>query len=110
VADIVIADSTGRYDGRFLETRPLGATETSVIYLARALARRGHRVTAFTDCDAVIRHEGVAWRPLTSDAPTRCDLYVAVQHAELLGFVKSARQQVIWVLWEPKHLEHHSRI
>jgi len=48
MADIVIADSTGHYDGRYLETHPLGATETSVIYLARALAKRGHSVTVFT--------------------------------------------------------------
>jgi hypothetical protein len=59
MADIVIADSTGHYDGRYLETHPLGATETSVIYLARALARRGHSVTVFTHCDAAIEHERV---------------------------------------------------
>jgi glycosyltransferase involved in cell wall biosynthesis len=110
MADIVIADSTGHYDGRYLETHPLGATETSVIYLARALAKRGHSVTVFTHCDAAIEHEGVHWSPLASAAPASCDLYVAAQHAELLGFVKAPRRRVIWILWEPKHLDHAGRI
>ena len=110
MADIVIADSTAHYDGRYLETHPLGATETSVIYLARALASRGHRVTVFTHCDAAIEHEGVSWRSLASAAPASCDLYVAAQHAELLEFVKAPRRRVIWILWEPKHLERARRI
>ena len=39
MASFIFADKTGRYDGRDLETRPLGGTETSVIRCARELAR-----------------------------------------------------------------------
>ena len=39
MASIVFADSTLRYDGRDLERRPLGGTETSVIRCARELER-----------------------------------------------------------------------
>jgi hypothetical protein len=98
MADIVFADTTRRYDGRSLETEPLGGTESSVIHLARALARRNHRVTAYTNCDAAIEHEGVAWRPLAGAAPQDCDLYVAIQHPRLLGLVRRPRRRVIWVL------------
>ena len=55
MASIVFADSTLRYDGRDLERRPLGGTETSVIRCARELARRGHQVTCFTNCDGAGR-------------------------------------------------------
>ena len=59
MASIVFADSTLHYDGRDLERRPLGGTETSVIRCARELARRGHQVTCFTNCDGPVEHEGV---------------------------------------------------
>jgi glycosyltransferase involved in cell wall biosynthesis len=110
MANITFADSTGRYDGRHLDTHPLGATETSVIYLAHELAKRGHNVTVFTHCEAAIEHEGVHWRPLGSTPPEGCDLFVAVQHTELLGLVRSARRQAIWILWQPNHLENFHRI
>ena len=110
MADIVIADTTRHYDGRYLGTHPLGATESSVIHLARELARRGHNVTAFTNCDGTIEDEGVRWRPLPGPPGESCDLYIAIQHPELLGFVPHARRRALWVLWQPEHLEHYTRI
>jgi hypothetical protein len=74
MASIVFADATLHYDGRDLERRPLGGTETSVIRCSRELALRGHQVTVFTNCDGPIEHEGVAWRPLSSTPPCECDL------------------------------------
>lgn len=109
-ATIVIADSTGGYDGRSLETRPLGGTESSVIRLARALAARGHDVQVFSNCPAAIAHEGVRWAPLRDRAPDRCDLYVAVQHPNLLGLVRNPGRRAIWVLGQANHLKHYKQI
>jgi glycosyltransferase involved in cell wall biosynthesis len=110
MADIIFADTTRRYDGRSLETEPLGGTESSVIRLARELARRRHRVTVHTNCDAPIEHEGVHWCPLAGAAPRACDLYVAIQHPRLLGLVRHPRRRAIWVLWQPNHLKHYKQI
>jgi len=110
MTDIVLADTTRRYDGRHLKTHPLGATESSVIYLARELARRRHNVTVFTHCDGAVEDEGVQWLPLSNAPPATCDLYIAVQHTELLGFVRHAKRRILWVLWQPNHLEHYRRI
>jgi glycosyltransferase involved in cell wall biosynthesis len=110
MAEVVIADSTRPYDGRSLATRALGATESSVIYLARELARRKHKVTVFTPCAASVEDEGVQWRPMSGAAADPCDLYIAVQHPELLGFVKRAKRRAIWVVWQPNHLEHYMRV
>jgi glycosyltransferase involved in cell wall biosynthesis len=107
---IVIADTTTHYDGRSLETQPLGGTESSVIRLARELARRRHEVLCYTNCDAAIEHEGVHWLPLSQSPPASCDLFVAVQHPELLNFVAKPRRRVIWVLWQPNHLKHYKQI
>jgi glycosyltransferase involved in cell wall biosynthesis len=110
MADIVFADTTRQYDGQSLNAKPLGATESSVIYLARELVRRGHRVSVFTHCPARVEVDGVAWQPLIGGGPQACDLYVAVQHPELLGFVRRPKRRAIWLLWQPNHLEHYKRV
>jgi glycosyltransferase involved in cell wall biosynthesis len=106
---IVIADTTGRYDGRDLERRPLGGTESSVIHMARALARRGHRLTVLTNCEAPIEDHGVRWQPFSDPLPTSCDLYVPAVHPKLLGLVP-ARRTAIWCLWRVNNLKHHKQL
>ncbi len=110
VPSIIIADATGRYDGRDLERRPLGGTESSVIRCARALARRGHAVSVYANCEGPIEDEGVAWRPLSSAPPERCDVYVAVHQPWLLGFVRKPKRRAVWVLWPVSQLKHYKKI
>lgn len=106
---IVFADTTGRYDGRDLERRALGGTESSVIRLARELVKRGHRVTVITNCDGVVEDHGVRWQPFSAKPPERCDLYVPIQHPKLLGLVP-ARRTALWVLWRPNNLKHYKQL
>ncbi len=110
MASIIFADTTGRYDGRDLESRPLGGTESSVIRISRELALRGHSITVFTNCDAPVTDQGVDFAPLGSPIPEICDLYVAVQHPSLLGLVKRPRRVAIWVLWQPNMLKHYKKL
>jgi glycosyltransferase involved in cell wall biosynthesis len=100
-AHVVIADATNRYDGRTLSTRPLGGTETSVIQLAEALARRGHEVTCCTHADGRLVHNDVTWTPLDASLPTRCTLLLAVQHPELLDVVARPDRRALWIVWVP---------
>lgn len=110
MASIIFADVTSEYDGRHIETRPLGGTEASVIHCARELARRGHAVTVYTNCAAPIEHDGVSWRPLRGGLPATCDLYVAVQQPKLLGLVRRPERLAIWVLWPSNQLRHYKKI
>jgi glycosyltransferase involved in cell wall biosynthesis len=110
VARIIFADNTGHYDGRDLEKRPLGGTESSVIRLARQLALRGHDVTVISNCHGPIVVKGVKWLPFGSPVPETCDLYIAIQHPKLLGLVKRPRRVAIWVLWQPNTLKHYKKI
>jgi len=110
MATIVIADSTHRYDGRDLERRPIGGTEASVVRCARALARRGHAVSVYTNCDGPVEHGGVSWLPLNGQRPHSCDLYVAVQQPQLLGFARNPKRRAIWVLWPSNQLRHYKKI
>lgn len=107
---IIIADTTGHYDGRALETRPLGGTETSIIRCARALARRGHDVSVYSNCDAPIEDRGVSWIPLNRTPPQTCDLYIAAHQPELFGFVPRPRRRAVWVLWPVNQLKHYKKI
>ena len=88
MARIIIADRTNHYNGRDVATRPLGGTEMSVIYLAEALARRGHAVTCLTHGDERVVHQGVTWSPLGAGHAGPCDLFLAVQHPELLDLAR----------------------
>ena len=110
MASIIIADMTGRYDGRDLETRPLGATEANVILCARGLARLGHDVTVHTNSDEDFVHEGVRWRPLAATPAETCDVYIAVQQVSLLDYVPQPRRRVIWVLWGANQLLHYKKL
>lgn len=109
-ARIVIADATNRYNGRDLATRPLGGTETSVIQLAEALARRGHDVTCLTHTGGRVTHHGVTWAPLGAEAPERCTLLLAVQHPELLGLVRRPERRALWVVWVPTGFRRPARV
>jgi len=109
MASIVFADSTLRYDGRDLERRPLGGTETSVIRCARELVKRGHQVTCFTNCDGPVEDHGVAWSPLSNTPPQTCDLYVACHQLNLLRFVPRPKRRALWVLWPANQLRHYKK-
>jgi len=110
MASIIFADKTLRYDGTYLEKKPLGGTESSVIQLARELARRDHAVTVYTNCDGAIEHEGVLWKPRSGPRPESCDLYIAVHQPELLGFVRRPKRRALWVIWPVNQLKHYKKI
>jgi glycosyltransferase involved in cell wall biosynthesis len=110
MASIVIADDTKAYDGTFLDNKPLGGTESAVIRFAESMARRGHQVTAYVNCERPIDHNGVRWMPLRDGAPQSCDIYIACQHPRLFGFVPRPRRRVVWVLWQPNEFKHYKQI
>jgi glycosyltransferase involved in cell wall biosynthesis len=110
MASIVFADTTGRYDGSDLERKPLGGTESSLVYLARALAQRGHQVTAITNCERVVVDHDVTWRPFSAELPETCDLYIPLQHPRLFGLIKRPRRLAVWVVWRGNNLKHYKQL
>lgn len=110
MASIVLADCTSRYDGTDFERRPLGGTESSLVQLSRALARRGHEITAITNCERVVVDHGVTWRPFGAQLPETCDLYIPLQHPRLFDLIKRPRRLAVWVLWRGNNLKHYKQI
>ena len=51
------------FDGDSLETKALGGSETAAIYMARGLARLGHKVTVFATTNRPGIYHGVNYLP-----------------------------------------------
>ncbi len=98
MAHILLADDGIEFDGQSLERGPLGGVESSIINLVAELARRGHDVQVRNNCRAALDHEGVTWRPITSnDWPANVDLYIANRGDKLIDLMPSAKRTVFWI-------------
>jgi glycosyltransferase involved in cell wall biosynthesis/Flp pilus assembly protein TadD len=90
------------FDGQTPRTKGLGGTESALVYLAEALATRGHRAVIFNHCDTpctVGDVEYASWQTL----PVRCvadrpDVVVAVRDWRLIGQLRLAPLQLFWTL------------
>ena len=111
MATIIFAECTGRYAGPDFVKRTLVGTESSVIQCARELARRGHAVTVYSNCDAPVMDRGVSWKPLsTPPRPETCDLFIACHQPKLFGFVRKPHRRAVWVLWPVSQLKHYKKL
>jgi tetratricopeptide (TPR) repeat protein/glycosyltransferase involved in cell wall biosynthesis len=88
------------YDGSTPRDRGLGGTESAVVYLAEALAHRGHRCVVFNGSSQPRTIKGVEYARWES-MPVRCvgdrpDVLVAVRSWETIGRVRFAPLQIFW--------------
>src|SRR4051812_13927045 len=97
MAHVVMADDGVAFDGATAEAGPLGGAETAFVALAEALAARGHRVEARSNCRALLCHNGVAWAPLASGVPDACDLYIGNRGHRVIGLVPEAKRRLFWL-------------
>lgn len=84
------------FDGRTLDERALGGAESAFVWLAEALAARGHAVRAFSRDARPVMHKGVQWAPF-EQAPERCDLLIANRGTQALDCCPGARRVVFWL-------------
>jgi len=97
MAHVVMADDGIAFDGAMAEAGPLGGAETAFVALAEALAARGHRVEARSNCHAPMCHNGVAWAPLASGVPRQCDLYIGNRGHRVIGLAPEAKRRLFWL-------------
>lgn len=96
-ARVVMADDGIRFDGRTMDTKPLGGAETAFVELAEALAARGHSVRVCNNCERRLEHKGVLWTPLSEGIPDEADLYIANRGDRLIRRCPRARRTVFWI-------------
>lgn len=88
------------FDGRTVKEKSLGGSESAGYYMARALAKRGHRVTVFCNTETPSSTDGVdylpidAWHQFVSAAPF--DVAIAQRVPEIFNQVTSARLNILW--------------
>jgi glycosyltransferase involved in cell wall biosynthesis len=97
MADVVMADDGVAFDGRSAAGGPLGGAETAFAALAEALAARGHRVEARSNCRTPMRYNGVSWAPLGGGAPEACDLYIGNRGHRVIGLARRAGRRLFWL-------------
>lgn len=62
--DVTIVSPGLPHDGTTLRHRSLGGSESAAIHVAAALAKQGHRVTAFSPGHQGVVADGVQWLPI----------------------------------------------
>jgi len=92
-----MADDGIAFDGAMAEAGPLGGAETAFVALAEALAARGHRVEARSNCHAPLHHKGVAWGPLAGGVPENCDLYIGNRGHRVIGLAPQTQRRLFWL-------------
>jgi glycosyltransferase involved in cell wall biosynthesis len=96
MASVVMTDDGIAFDGGTAEAGPLGGAETAFVALAEALAARGHRVEARSNCAAPVRHREVNWAPVASGVPETCDLYIGNRSYRVMGLSRP-RRRLLWL-------------
>lgn len=95
---VLLLDDSFAYDGYTPRHDAMGGPEKGLVYLAEALARRGHEVRAMNRCQGRRRIRGVDWQPLGDGAPVgRVDLAIALRHPRLLDAAPAGAARALWL-------------
>ncbi len=95
--NVIFIDDSFPFDGLTPRDEPMGGAQKGLVYLAEAMAARGHQVTVLNRCEAPRDHRGVAWRPLEGgERPEKADLLVALRNPALLETIPATRR-ALWV-------------
>lgn len=103
--NVIFVDDSFPFDGLTPRDEPMGGAQKGLVYLAEAMAARGHAVTVLNRCERARDNRGVAWRPLDGgERPERADLLVALRHPALLETVPAAAR-ALWVTTPGPYLQ-----
>lgn len=103
------------FDGSTPFKRPLGGSETSIVYMAREMSRAGHKVTVYVNCEAPGEFDGVTYRhyhQFFSDYPSMpWDAVISFRSLEPFLLGRIAPRMIFWTgdaFDQPalKHFEH----
>lgn len=98
--DLVLYAEGLPFDGAAPFERSLGGSESAAVFMARELARRGHRVRVFCQCPRPGEYDGVAYHDLT-DFPAfveseSCDVFICCRHLRGLTAPVRSKVNVVW--------------
>ena len=80
------------------EGRGLGGSESVLVLLSRALAKRGHAIDVYNCCYKPGEYDGVEWKPLWKFDPSdKRDIVVSLRLLETFEQDVSARIRAVWI-------------
>lgn len=89
-----------RFDGNSINERPVGGMETSLIYMARELARLGWDVKVFNHCERPGIYDGVAYVPVeeinTYKATHETDVFISVRYLDPFNADLNSKLRILW--------------
>lgn len=99
------------FEGDALERGALGGSETAFIQITRALARRGHHVSAFNSCRRAGGYCGVTYYPFNASLPLlareQFDVFVVSRYCAFFNLPFKSDLKILWnhdTLDNPKEL------
>ena len=103
---ILFLDDSFAYDGYTPRNDPMGGPQKGLVYLAEALAARGHDVRVQNRCDRALEIRGVRWQKLDEAERGTADLVIALRLPRLLQDVPAGGLRLLWVA---DHLDSRER-
>jgi len=98
--DIVFYQAGLPFTGDTLEREALGGSETALIYVAKELARLGHKVTVYCHCTREAVFNGVTYIDLSRiDEVTEkeCDVFICSRYFKVFTKKLRARVTILWL-------------
>ncbi|MET0625054.1 MAG: glycosyltransferase family 4 protein [Pyrinomonadaceae bacterium] len=98
--DIVLYTEGLPFTGDTLDRQALGGSETAFIYVARELARLGHKVTAYCYCTDEGLYDGVTYKDASRIgelAQRECDLFICSRFFLVFSNPIRARARFLWL-------------
>ncbi len=87
------------FNGDSIYQRPMGGTESALIYIARALAQYGHEVYVFNDCELAGDYQGVHYDTaanfLKKANQLKFDILISIRHLLPLLVKKFAKVHIL---------------
>ena len=98
--DILFCTGGLPFDGDTIKTKSLGGSESAAYYMARELAKRGHRVRHFTNIEHQKVTDGVTYMPISIWAQyaqdAHHDISIVQRNPQAMAHPINSKLQILW--------------
>lgn len=100
ILDIIFCTAGLAFDGETVGKQSLGGSESAAYYMARAMAKRGHRVKHFTNTTVQSESDGVTYFPIQSwigySADAHHDVSIVQRNPNAVVHQINSKLSILW--------------